>query len=208
MAVMAAVASLVSWCESVLWNPQMWCDRTESADAALDLFLRIFGRTPASFPIFRGICTNRRCCITDRPSIFSSIGTFTFTFLSRHFLLTFELLVASCSIFRLLHQSCLLLALHNLAQATTTCQTTKQPQSAGCHQGEEYSLKRQEDSPSKWADPNLQLHFLHTTIWDAPRSDLLWGLGIWSSSRMRHWFHCTVWVALKKGEPPSLVLLE
>ena len=108
--------------------PQMWCGRTQSADAALDLFLRIFGRTPASFPIFREICTNRRCCITDRPSIFSHIGTFTFTFSSdevRDFILTFG--TASCSILRLLHQSCLLLALHNLARETTTCPTTNQP---------------------------------------------------------------------------------
>ena len=59
----------------------MWCGRTESVDAALDLFLRIFGPTPHHFQS-SGICTNRRRCITDWPSIFSCIGTFTFTFLA------------------------------------------------------------------------------------------------------------------------------
>ena len=108
--------------------PQMWCGRTQSADAALDLFLRIFGRTPASFPIFRGICTNRRCCITDRPSIFSHIGTFTFTFSSdevRDFIL-------NCWNCKLQHIAPVapelpVARLHNLARETTTCPTTNQP---------------------------------------------------------------------------------
>ena len=65
------------------------CDvagRTESGDAALDLFLRIFGRR------HRGIISNlpgdrhqQKRCITDRPSIFSNIWNFHFLSIFSYF---------------------------------------------------------------------------------------------------------------------------
>ena len=73
-----------------------------------------------------GICTNRRCCITDRPSIFSHIiGTF--TFLSdgaRDFILTLEFLEVSAYRSSCTRAACCLLVAQSCSRTvTTTCPT-------------------------------------------------------------------------------------
>ena len=82
------------WSGWEMWN--VWC-----ADAPLDLFLRIFGRTPAhTFPIF--VFTDKRCCITEWPSI--TYWKLHFHFLQRPSKVKTTFVAA----WRLLHRSCLL----------------------------------------------------------------------------------------------------
>ena len=95
------------WSGWEMWN--VWC-----ADAPLDLFLRIFGRTPAhTFPIF--VFTDKRCCITEWPSI-------TYWKLHFHFLQRPSKVKTTYFCCRLAPVASQLSAvLHNLATATTNC---------------------------------------------------------------------------------------